>query len=190
MNENFRFLQHISSIPKAADQLAQFEFEIIASPNVSDYFTVESASAPLVIARDGSGGEFSLVQMESDHVLVYVTSEGKAGVPAPDLKAFVALLLSVPNWRDLCHYSGGGQISEMKKAHAFLSAQNQDTQDERTKLGESLGIQLLKNPVEQLHRSLCHYDGRVRVVSKDVERARFHTLFNSFTIEDNPFYGR
>src|SRR5271170_5013890 len=66
------------------------------------WFTVDGIKTVHPIGEDGSGGVFALLP-PSQRVL-YVSSEGQAGIIAASFEAFIRLLVSHPYWPDILHY--------------------------------------------------------------------------------------
>lgn len=187
MDQTENIIKKIFKTPHVLDLLGQLEFEIQKNPTASDYFMIQNFVPPLVIAKDASGGEFGLVSKGSEEILVYATSEGAAGVPAPNLKSYLSLLVAAPNWRDLCKFSAGGQIAEMKKAWKFIADENETSEAKRTAVRQALGLDLISDPAQSIHQNILHFQKQIRIFSIDGQ-SEFESLFGPFKIEDNPFY--
>src|SRR5262249_48030483 len=71
------------------------------------WFTIDGIDKIQLIGREGAGGVF--VQLPDQRIL-YVSSEGEAGVIASDFNAFLQLIVAHPYWQDLLKFSGGGKL--------------------------------------------------------------------------------
>src|SRR5690349_24052824 len=79
-------------------------------PDEEPWFTIDGIDTPRQIGSDGSGG--ALVLLPSQTVL-YVSSEGRAGIIADSFEAFVQLVVARPYWLDILKFSAGGDLQEM-----------------------------------------------------------------------------
>ena len=157
-------------------------FDLHFVTEVPLWFSVDGAKAIGRIARDGTGGVFALVP-GSPRVL-YVSSEGAAGIVAADLDEFIALIVACPYWRDILHYSGSGNLDEMRRAAAAQeagAADDEELEEARALLKSELRLTEPADPVGALHRAVSTSDVIVRA-----HGIPFGSLFNHFTIDDNP----
>ena len=153
------------------------------------WFTVDGTRDITVIARDGSGGLF--ITVPSSPRVMYVSSEGQAGVIAGNIDEFVALIVACPYWRDLLRYSGGGKLDEMRRAWPAVEESwleesdadnddNYDKEDMREKLMAAIGITSPDDPV-----SLPFANIATQVAFAHAEDGNaLEPLFGRFTIND------
>jgi len=87
---------------EVADRLSgtfSLDFEIDQGEPL--WFSVDGVDAIRRIAADGAGGVFAQL---ADRRMLYVTSEGAAGIVAADLDEFVGLVVACPYWQDLLKF--------------------------------------------------------------------------------------
>jgi hypothetical protein len=162
-----------------------FEFRRGINPEQPGWFTVDGIKTVQPIGEDGSGGVFALLP-PSQRVL-YVSSEGQAGIIAASLDEFIQLLMACPYWQDILKYSANGQLAEMRRAALALEATHEpddDFEEARAFLINELGLAKPDDPVGALHRALSTSD----IVARASYGEPFTTLFGGFTIDDNPFF--
>lgn len=99
-------------------------------PDEEPWFTVDGIENPRQIGSDGSGGAFVLLPSQG---VLYVSSEGRAGIIAGTFEAFVQLVVARPYWRGILKFSGGGDLREMRRAGEALEA----TLDDRDEINEA-----------------------------------------------------
>jgi hypothetical protein len=160
-----------------------FEFRIEDDPHEPVWFTVDGIKTIEGIGRDGAGGVFAI--MPPSPRVLYVTSEGEAGIVAADLDEFIALLVACPYWHDLLHFSGNGQLEQMRRAATASEATFEDDEEmneAREFLKSQLDLEDAADPVGKLHRAVSTSD----VVVRSPHGVLCTSLFNSFTIDDNP----
>jgi hypothetical protein len=161
-----------------------FDFRIDIEPGEPVWFKVDGIERISPIGQEGAGGIFALLP---DSRVLYVSSEGQAGVLAANFQAFIELIAGCPYWQDILKYSGQGQLSEMRRAAIALEAINLDDEDEDRKeardfLRTRFDIDEPADPVGELHQAVSTSD----VVVRTPDGNPCTTLFNSFTIDDNP----
>jgi hypothetical protein len=162
-----------------------FEFRPGTNPEQPGWFTVDGIKTVQPIGEDGSGGVFALLS-PSLRVL-YVSSEGQAGIIAASFDEFIQLLMACPYWQDILNYSANGQLAEMRRAALALEATSDvddDVEEARAFLINELGLTAPDDPVGALHRALSTAD----IVARASYGEPFTTLFGRFTIDDNPFF--
>jgi hypothetical protein len=160
-----------------------FDFRLETGLDQRPWFTVDAVKAFRPVGRDGAGGIFALLP-PSQQVL-YVSSEGQAGIIAADFDEFIELIVACPYWQDLLKYSGGGSLAEMRRAAAALDSafdDDDDINEARDYLISRLRLTRPADPVGALHRAVSA--SAITVRSPDGEPCA--TLFNDFTIDDNP----
>ena len=90
-------------------------------PKVADGSGVEQLQQ---IGSDAAGGAFVLLP-PAQRVL-YVSSEGQAGIIAADFEEFIQLIVACPCWHDILKYSANGNLHQMRAAAAALEATPED----------------------------------------------------------------
>ena len=150
-------------------------------PDEEPWFTIDGIDTPRQIGSDGSGG--ALVLLPSQTVL-YVSSEGRAGIIADSFEAFVQLVVARPYWLDILKFSAGGDLQEMRRAAEALEA-TLDDEDEineaREEIRKSLDLSETDDPVGALYEAIAASDAIVRAT----DGSPFTTLFNRFSIDNN-----
>jgi hypothetical protein len=157
------------------------EFAFDEDRNHTAWFSIDDADTFQVIGRDGGGGLFLTVP-PSPQVL-FVSSEGAAGVVADDVDTLLTLMVWCPYWRDVLKFSADGQIEKMRRAAQALEdswAEDDEFTSARKLLVGKLGLPEPEDPIGLLHRTITS--------SRAVLRARdgwvLQPLFGSFTIDD------
>ena len=158
------------------------EFDLSFAPDDEPWFTIDGIESPRQIGSDGSGG--ALVLLPSQTVL-YVSSEGRAGIIADSFEAFVQLVVARPYWLDILKFSAGGDLQEMRRAADGLEATRED-EDEineaREEIRSALGLSEPNDPVGALYEAVAGSGAIVRAT----DGCPFTTLFNRFNIDNNP----
>jgi hypothetical protein len=117
--------------------------------------------------------------------VLYVSSEGRAGVIADNFDAFIQLVVAHPYWLDILKFSAGGDLQEMRRAAAALEA-TRDDEDDINEAREEIRIRLdlpdAADPVGALYEAVAASDAIVRAT----DGSPFTTLFNRFSIDNNP----
>ncbi|MBM6616320.1 hypothetical protein [Bacillus suaedaesalsae] len=177
--------------PEIAEVLTDyFDFEILGVPSYnteSYYFNVEDTVK--VIAQDAAGGVFAFVGSDDEENLpiIYISSEGQAGKVGRNFKEFISLMVSCPNWQDLLKFSGNGQLSEMVKALSFLEDELLEDfpniEDVKKTVRSELSIDIIFNPADVLFMTM---KSEPKIVVIDNDGDELESLFNSFTVMDNP----
>jgi hypothetical protein len=170
--------------PGAAELLAACSYEIAIEPEGPAWFAVDGIPVVRQIGQDGAGGIFAL--LPPTQRVLYVTSEGQAGIIAADFEAFIQLIVSYPYWHDLLTFSGNGQLAQMRRAATALEATLDDEEqvnDSRDLLRSRFPLVESTDHISALHLMVSSSD----VVVRPPDGEPFTTLFNSFTIDNNPF---
>jgi hypothetical protein len=152
------------------------------TPDEEPWFTIDGLDAPRQIGSDRAGGAFVL--LPTDNVL-YISSEGRAGVIAASFKAFIQLVVARPYWLDILKFSAGGDLAEMRRAANALEATLEDEDDineAREEIRQGLGLPEADDPVGALYEAVAASDAIVRAT----DGTPFTTLFNRFSIDNNP----
>ena len=156
--------------------------DVSFAPEQEPWFTIDGVESPRQIGSDASGGAFVL--LPSQHVL-YVSSEGRAGIIAESFEAFIQLVVARPYWLDILKFSGGGDLQEMRRAADALEATLEDENDvneAREEIRGRLDLPEPDDPVGALYEAVAASDAIVRAT----DGSPFTTLFNRFSIDDNP----
>jgi hypothetical protein len=170
------------------DRLAgPFDFRVATDPREPVWFSVDGAESIELIGENGAGGAF--VRLEGSPRVLYVSSEGEAGIIAANLDAFVRLIVACPYWRDLLTFSGNGNLDEMRRAAPVLDGATLDEEDDldeaRAFLIAELGLEP-DDPVGALHRAVSTSD----VVVRAPDGTPCAPLaFGRSTIDENPMFG-
>jgi hypothetical protein len=164
------------------------DFRVLDEPQ-PDWFALASGEPLRVIGRDGTGGRFCLHQSpDSGVALLYVSSEGEAGVIAGSLADGLAVMVALPYWRDCLKFSAGGRIDQMRRAQtqfdAQLRARQPDLDEIRGLLFRSLAVTAPVAPLESLHAAVSGSGSRQVVATRD--RNPFASLFNTFAVPSRP----
>ena len=156
--------------------------DVSFTPDEEPWFTIDGVESPRQIGSDGSGGAFVL--LPSQHVL-YVASEGRAGVIAGSFEAFIQLVVARPYWLDILKFSAGGDLQEMRRAADALEATRDDEDDineAREEIRAGLDLPEADDPVGALYEAVAASDAIVRAT----DGSPFTTLFNRFSVDNNP----
>ncbi|WP_245331886.1 hypothetical protein [Bradyrhizobium sp. NAS80.1] len=117
--------------------------------------------------------------------VLYVSSEGRAGIIAESFEAFVQLVVARPYWLDILKFSAGGDLVEMRRAADVLET-TLDDEDEineaREEIRGALDLPAANDSVGALYEAVAASDAIVRAT----DGSPFTTLFNRFSIDNNP----
>lgn len=144
------------------------------------WFTVDGIESPRQIGSDGSGGAFVLLPSQN---VLYVSSEGRAGIIAESFEAFVKLVVAHPYWLDILKFSAGGDLHEMRRAADALEAtldDEDDVNEAREQIRGGLDLPEANDPVGALYDAVAASDAIVRAT----DGSPFTTLFNRFSIDN------
>lgn len=169
-----------------AERLSRrFDFRLDVDPHQAGWFTIDGIDEIQYIGEQGAGGVF--VQLPDLRIL-YVSSEGEAGVIAADLNAFIQLIVAHPYWIDLLKYSGGGKLSEMQRAAPALEASILDEEEALDEARDFVIAELaLSEPADAiaaLHRAVSTSNVIVRATSDGYPCIG---LFSTFTADQSPW---
>ncbi len=168
-----------------------FDFDLGCAGEDTTWIILDPPAPFVAIAGDGAGGIF-LVYGEGDTKrlpVLYVTSEGQAGRVASNLTEFLGILMDIPYWRDLLHFSNNGSLPDMRKTaefseHDYLEG-SPELPDARQRIMSVLSIPKICDPIKTLHDAVHATD--CMVVAGD--GYPYEGLFNSFKPTDNPSWG-
>jgi len=133
-----------------------------------------------------------MCQTDSDipaHPILFVSSEGQAGVIAAGLLEALQLIIAIPFWFDCLKFSGNGQLQQMQRVVPFLDRELRHDEPNidllRQELNRLLDLLPAESPLLKLHQSVS----RLSVLHAAIgTEGPFETLFNSFTADDNPMW--
>jgi len=156
--------------------------DVSFAPDEEPWFTIDGVESPRQIGSYSSGG--AIVLLPSQNVL-YVSSDGRAGIIAESFEAFIQLVVARPYWLDILKFSAGGELQEMRRAADALEATLEDEDDineAREEIGSALDLREADDPVGALYEAVAASDAIVRAT----DGSPFTTLFNRFSIDSNP----
>ncbi len=171
-----------------------FDFLIFNQSEKSSLFHLPDGANCEVFARDAGGGEFALCDTGSlpSRPLLYASSEGQAGIIGKSLGSGLATIIDLPHWQDCLHFSGGGQLAEMRRiaplAEADLLAENPGIESNRKAVRTALGLAPLSDPIGQLHAAITELSSSYPVFSED--DSQFGPLFGKLTAASSPWRRR
>ncbi len=157
-------------------------FDVSLTPDEEPWFTIDDIESPRQIGSDGSGGAFMLLPSEN---VLYVSSEGRAGIIAESFEAFVQLVVARPYWLDILRFSAGGDVAEMRRTADALEAALDDEHEineAREEIRSALDLPEADDPVGALYEAVAASDAIVRAT----DGSPFTTLFNRFSIDNKP----
>jgi hypothetical protein len=166
-----------------------WDFDVTA-PGDASWFKVKPQRSLQVIAQDGTGGVYALWgdELGEGCPVLFVSSEGQAGVIAATLREALQMMIALPYWRDCLKFSGGGSRYEMQQASVCLEkeicADEPDIDGYRQELLAGLGLERSCGPLDRLHDSLTAFRQALTVAAND--GSEFDSLFGPFVVEDNP----
>jgi hypothetical protein len=179
-------LTDLQSSRAVVDDLAQaYDFDIDRASQDYSWIRLTPEHRFLVIAGESTGGAF-LAYGDGDFdqmPILYVTSEGQAGKVASNLSEWLAIVVAVPHWQDLLHFSGGGDLAEMRRTAELVNGRYAEkvANSARTHLMKVLAMQEeISDPVAVFHRNVAATD--CTVVAAD--GWRYESLFNKFRSDD------
>lgn len=181
-------LDYLKSSDRIIEDLAYpFDFDLNRAADAW-WFELSTNDDFEVIAGDSTGGLFIAYGNGAVETrpLLYASSEGQAGKIAANLTAFLGMLVEIPFWSDLLKFSGGGNLSEMRKTAIFMRRKYEKMYPVfpavRERLIETLPIPIPKDPIKDLHDSVHSTDCLVL----GEEDGASGSLFNNFISSDNP----
>jgi hypothetical protein len=174
----------LQTYPDVVDELSwTFDFVAELQPRDPPCFSVDGGTKFRLIGRDGAGGQFAEL---ADGAILYASSEGQAGIIASGFEEFIRLLIALPHWRDVLKFSAGGQLDQMRRAATALESSGLGEEEElaeaRALLKAVLSLTDPDDPVGTLHRAVS----AAGVTIRDPYGNSCMSLFNRFTIDDNP----
>ena len=177
-NENMMALLPVDILahPDVVEYLGwPFDFEV--DPDLVNQevdFTIAGNPPVEIVASDGSGNRFVLIgtPADSSRPLLYVDHECRSGVIGRTLAEALQVIVTLPFWRDLVKFSGGGDLDEMR---SLVEEFEDDFRDEvleleedfdlpaaRMRIRTALTLPRLDDPVATLHASVRAFEDRFR----------------------------
>lgn len=167
-------LATIRSRPDVAEILSwPFDFQVAEEAVSTRLPVLDGNRCYRLVARDAGGGEFLLCDSDlgGDGALLYLSADGEAGVVGSDLAEGLALILSLPTWRDVLRFSEGGSLEAMRAAAPGLETELEEDEPElesrRTEALSALKLARLADPVEVLHQNLARHAASHRASAPD-----------------------
>ncbi|MDT0629866.1 hypothetical protein [Alteromonas sp. W364] len=143
------------------------DFELLNIDKNTDWITLSPNYSTEIIAGEGSGGVYVAYgerEIEKRSIL-FISSEGQAGKLGNDLTEFVSMIIEIPYWFDLLKFSGGGQLSEMRKTAQFMLAEYNEEYPDYNKaksiLKDKLDLAHISDPIALLHSCIQNSDCEV-----------------------------
>jgi hypothetical protein len=171
-----------------------FDFSVEPDLDCSPLFKVEKGTFCEPIAKSASGCLFCLCQNTNwpERPLLFVSSEGRAGIIGKNLSEGLSIVVSLPYWEDCLKFSGGGQLTEMRSA-AILSESDRSNDlpnlnATRQLLRRYLQLENISDPIQSLHSNINNLSLLFPVFASD--GSKFDILFNKFFIKSNPTWRR
>ena len=136
-----------------------------------DWFTIDGYEQRYdTFGHDGSGGIFATFGPEGR--VLYVSSEGQAGVVAANAAELLTLLIVCPYWRTLLAQAGGGTCADLWRAapaieDAFIEEDEPENDDHRSLLRARLRLTDPRDAIRALHRAVTELDQGVIVRAPD-----------------------
>ena len=135
-----------------------------------DWFTIDGYEHRYdTFGHDGSGGIFATFGPEGR--VLYVSSEGQAGVIAANVAELMTLVIVCPYWRTLLAQAGTTLV-EMQHAapaieDAFVEEDEPENDDHRSLLRNRLRLSDARSAIRALHRAVTELDQGVTVRAPD-----------------------
>ena len=157
-----------AELREALAQGCDFAFDEGGGPG---WFTIDGYDHRYdTFGHDGSGGIFATFGPEGR--VLYVSSEGQAGVIAASVVELMTLVIVCPYWRTLLAEAGGGTLAEMQHAaaaieDAFIEEDEPENDDYRSLLCTGLRLSDPREAIRALHRAVTELDQGVTVRAPD-----------------------
>jgi len=187
MNEGTLSIKDIRKNPRICELLENFDVEIGKHIH-EDWYAIRGIASFDSFGAEGAGGRHVLLP---DGRILFISSEGSAGVIANDLIAFLDLVSGAPYWPDMLHFSFGGDLGFMTQAEELLRRDPHNEEDWPLELvAELRGLVGLRAPRRTyaltLHDALTNSDKNLQVLSSD--GTPYGNLFGIFKPRDNPMW--
>lgn len=171
-----------------------FDFRSVPVGTQSSLFQFTDGTGYELVGTDASGGEYALCDRKNLPTcpLLYVSSEGQAGVIARSLQDGLATIVDLPYFHDCLKFSGNGQLAEMRRvvplSESDLLAETPQIVSIRKTLQKRLDIPPILDVILELHLSLTELSPLYSVCGTD--GWPFETLFGKFTVMSNAEWRR
>ncbi len=124
-------VETIKSHPKVVEALlVTYDMEFGGPCEFDNWFSMGINVPYTIFARDASGGIFAECGSSNAKPILHVTSEGQAGIIGRDLQEALQIIAALPCWRDHLKFSGGGQLSEMRRVTPLLEEEIHEDEPE------------------------------------------------------------
>ncbi|MBU1351967.1 MAG: hypothetical protein KKB95_08745 [Gammaproteobacteria bacterium] len=178
-------IKDIRDSHKLCELLGYFDVEI-GDHIVEDWYAINEIAAFDSFGGEGAGGRYVL--LPAGHVL-FISSEGSAGVIANNFVAFLDLVSGCPYWQGILHFSHGGDFDCMTQAEELLRSDPRNEEDwPSERVAELRGLLGLGVPqrsyAKTLHAVVTNSEGNPNVLAFD--GTPYGNLFGSFKPSDNP----
>lgn len=176
--------------PEVTDLLERvFGFDVSRGSDAASLET-RSGLALQTVAGDSAGGTFLLCcSSHTGRPVLYVSSEGQAGLIARNLLEALELIVGLPCWQDCLTFSGGGDLAVMttaaERSLKDLAERNPEIGSQQAKVAAKLSLALQEPAVllMRLHSAVSSTEPD-HVVSD--EEGGYETLFGPFRPDRNP----
>lgn len=169
------------------------DFELCDNFEEEQAFEIAGGQRCKLIGCDGAGGRFFILPQNTNDEngpVLYVSSEGQAGIIAENLEKALQLMVALPYWRDCLKFSEGGNLSSMKEARKNMELSYKDEWtglDARRKaVCKELGISEAKTALEDLHKIVTAPSEKLKVISSE-DGNDYGDLLGGFSLKE-PFY--
>lgn len=161
----------------AGDLIWPFDFEVIPPETSSDWFSIREEIPTTIIAQDGTGARFCLLEQGEKELVLYVGSEGDSGVMGESLEDFLGIILACPYWSDVCSLAGQPLPTDLderiRKWNEEFEEDYPGLQEKSRELAHKLSVRLNTSPVQSLLERINKYRGRITVLGEDDEEFEY-----------------
>jgi hypothetical protein len=146
-------IETLGKSPAAIKLFQAFDLDL-SDVTPAGWYRVTGCDRTAVFGRNGSGSQYLLCNPAGD--VLFVSSEGAAGVIAEGLTQAVALVVSLPYWETILAQSNGGDLELMRVLAARLEEEaveeEPELDDMRSAVFTNFGVPTRSDPVGDLHR--------------------------------------
>jgi len=164
-------LENLRADAQAREMLQRFDFVVEDADN-EVWFDAAPLQPFQVIAQKGSGCVYALTGPEKR--VLFVSSEGQAGIVAASLRECLELIVAYPYWQDIVRSAGG----DLKKMRKIFREDCEDLEEEaldndpeiddyRPLLRQKFGLSEPADPAKQLHHAITVLGANVLVRAPD-----------------------
>lgn len=166
-----------------------FDFDVRRASASANWYKTDPPAELIELAGEASGGVYA--RLNTDEI-VFIDSEGGAGIIAPNLESAMLLLVCHPYWRDLLKFSGAGSLAEMRRTQPLAERTFFEDLPEARDLGDMIRDRLrlpkITDVVESLHNSVT--SSTEKLILRAPDGSEFSSLFGRFTADRNPSWRR